>query len=324
MSEGVIMSPRLHRFALPALVSGAFVGISAVLAATEPTAHAQFANAEGDPAPWPMARGDFDHDGVPDHVVTEPNSPVLSLFSGALGGEQAAPRQHVVAGVPSLLVAHDVTGDGFPDLIVLSRSPSLVQVLQSTPLGLSEGMPLQIVPPFKSEDAGTPGDDSFASALSGPEGEIATCSRNANIHVCRTYQNSQNGDCIEACYRGSPGPGFDLCVLQCATSWFRGVSNCVQAYCGRSTGPKGQTLCRDWEDFDMARIDAEIANTFARGRCEGMGMTDRLICLIDASRTLNQAYILEVHPYCLPAGWQGQDPTCGGAPCPDSAGDDRE
>jgi hypothetical protein len=82
-----------------------------------------------------VAVGDFNGDGIPDLVVTNPGSSNLDVLLGVGDGTFDAPVIYTAGTNPSSVAVADVNQDGFADLVVTNQSSGNVSVL----LGAGDG-----------------------------------------------------------------------------------------------------------------------------------------------------------------------------------------
>jgi hypothetical protein len=77
------------------------------------------------PAPWGVALGDFDGNGVLDIVTANNGSSSLTVLLGTGGGAFGAPTTLTVDGAPIAVVARDVNGDAKVDVAAVTATNTL-------------------------------------------------------------------------------------------------------------------------------------------------------------------------------------------------------
>jgi hypothetical protein len=87
-------------------------------------------------APWGVAVGDFNSDGIPDFAVTNKTDGTVSVFLGISGGTFHAAATYTVGSNPVSVAVGDFNGDGNPDLAVANLGDGTVSIL----LGSSNGV----------------------------------------------------------------------------------------------------------------------------------------------------------------------------------------
>jgi hypothetical protein len=85
--------------------------------------------------PYAVAVGDFNGDGAPDLVVTNPSSRAVNVLLGRGDGSFQAPVSYAIGYYGTSVAVGDFNGDGILDLVVANRLSNTVSVL----LGRGDG-----------------------------------------------------------------------------------------------------------------------------------------------------------------------------------------
>ena len=168
--------------------------VTVLLAKSDGTFERQTVDLMG--VPGALSLGDYDVDGMLDIAVTLPLANRVAVYHQENGGFVRRFDRDVAPSPTFLLLADDVTvsitGDTFPDLLVLSADSSVISVFEGKPASLSPPVPFDLVSRFTT-------------------GKGATSLATANIDVDARFADlvlaNRDGASVQV-MRGAGGGGF--------------------------------------------------------------------------------------------------------------------